>query len=224
MGLIFALQLVGILLADVVGVLWLIGKLPDFRPRHVLALLEVVGGVLAALVMRDRWGEMLDTIRRNKLRTVLTAVSVAWGIFVMIVLLGLGHGLNNGVRESFRRQATNAIFMNANKTSIPNAGYGIGRRITFDNRDYDHAKKVDGVDHISGQYFVRGGQFGGGQMTVQRGIKSNATKVPIAPATLASADRTLSTSARSREYPACSRIAKSPTNAIAYRKQAKNRA
>jgi putative ABC transport system permease protein len=173
-GLIFALQLVGILLADVVGVLWLIGKLPDFRPRHVLALLEVVGGVLAALVMRDRWGEMLDTIRRNKLRTVLTAVSVAWGIFVMIVLLGLGHGLNNGVRESFRRQATNAIFMNANKTSIPNAGYGIGRRITFDNRDYDHAKKVDGVDHISGQYFVRGGQFGGGQMTVQRGIKSNA--------------------------------------------------
>ena len=174
MGLIFALQLVGIIVAIVCGVLWLIGKLPDFRPRHVLALLEVVAGVLAALVMRDRWGEVLDTIRRNKLRTVLTALSVAWGIFVMVVLLGLGHGLNNGVRDSFRRQATNAIFMTANKTSVPHAGYGIGRRLTFDNRDYDRAKKVDGVDHSSGQYFVRGGQFGGGTMTVQRGTKSNA--------------------------------------------------
>src|SRR5262249_12269030 len=153
------LQLVGIGLAIAVGVLWVVGKLPDFRPRHAVAFVEVIGGVLAAIVMRDRWGEMLDTIRRNKLRTILTAVSVAWGIFVMVVLLGLGHGLNNGVRESFRRQATNAIFMTANKTSVPHAGYGIGRRLTFDNRDYDRARKLDGVDHISGQYFVRGGQF-----------------------------------------------------------------
>jgi putative ABC transport system permease protein len=176
-GLIFSLQLVGIVLAIVVGVLWLIGKLPDFRPRHLLALFEVVGGVLAAMVMRDRWGEVLDTIRRNKLRTVLTAVSVAWGIFVMVVLLGLGHGLNNGVRDSFRRQATNAIFFNANKTSVPHAGYGIGRRITFNNRDYDRARKVDGVDHITGQYFVRGGQFGGGEMKTQRGVKSNTFNI-----------------------------------------------
>ena len=173
MGLIFALQLVGIILAIVIGLLWLIGKLPDFRPRHVLSLLEVVGGVLAAMVMLDRWGEVLDTIRRNKLRTVLTAVSVAWGIFVMVVLLGLGQGLNNGVRDSFRRQATNAIFFNANKTSVPHAGYGIGRRITFNNRDYDRARKLDGVDHITGQYYIRGSQFGGGAMKTQRGVKSN---------------------------------------------------
>jgi len=177
MGSAFALQLIGVVLALVIGLLWVIGKLPDFRPRHLFALFEVVGGVIAAMVMRDRWGEVLDTIRRNKLRTVLTAVSVAWGIFVMVVLLGLGHGLNNGVRDSFRRQATNAIFMTANKTSVPNAGYGIGRRITFDNRDYNHAKKVDGVDHITGQYFVRGGQFGGGEMKTQRGVKSNAFQV-----------------------------------------------
>ena len=174
MGLIFALQGVGIILAIVIGVLWLLGKLTDFRPRHLLALIEVVGGVIAAIVMRDRWGEVLDTMQRNKLRTVLTAVSVAWGIFVMVVLLGLGHGLNNGVRDSFRRQATNAIFMNANKTSVPHAGYGIGRRITFDNRDYDRAKKVEGVDHITGQYFVRGGAFGGSELKVRRGVKSNS--------------------------------------------------
>jgi putative ABC transport system permease protein len=174
MGTIFALQLLGIALVTLAGLAALGWKLLHFRPRHVVVLLEVLAGVVAGMVMRDRWGEVFDTIRRNKLRTLLTAVSVGWGIFVMVVLLGLGHGLNNGARYSFRRQATNAIFLTANKTSVPHAGYGIGRRITFNNRDYDHAKKVAGVDHISGQYFIRGGRFGGGEMKVQRGIKSNA--------------------------------------------------
>ena len=57
----------------------------------------------------DRWGEVFDTLRRNKLRTTLTAISVAWGIFVMVVLLGLGQGLDNGLRYNFRREATNSV-------------------------------------------------------------------------------------------------------------------
>jgi len=174
MGIIFGLQLIGIGLAIVVGALWLVWKLLHFRPRHVVAFFEVVGGVLGGMLAQDRWGEVFDTIRRNKLRTILTAVSVAWGIFVMVVLLGMGHGLNNGIRHSFRREAQNGIYISANRTSVPNAGYGIGRRITFDNRDYDRAKPVDGIDHLSGQYFIRGGRFGGGEMKVQRGAKSNA--------------------------------------------------
>jgi putative ABC transport system permease protein len=177
MGAIFGLQLIGIALAIVAGVVWLLWKLLHFRPRHVVAFLEVLGGVLVGTLTRDRWGEVFDTIKRNKLRTLLTAVSVAWGIFVMVVLLGMGHGLNNGVRHSFRREAQNGIFISANKTSTANAGYGIGRRITFDNRDYDHAKTVAGIDHLSGQYFIRGGRFGGGEMKVQRGVKSNAFQI-----------------------------------------------
>jgi putative ABC transport system permease protein len=177
MGTIFLLQAVGIALALLVGVLVLVWKLLGFRPRHVVALVEVLGGVVVGMLMRDRWGEVFDTIKRNKLRTMLTAISVAWGIFVLVVLLGLGHGLNNGVRHSFRRQATNAIFMSANKTSVPYAGYGIGRRITFTNRDYERAKTVKGIEHLSGQYYMRGGQFGGGEMKVQRGVKSNAFQV-----------------------------------------------
>src|ERR1043165_7646359 len=172
MGLIFALQLVGIILAVIAGVLLLLWRLVHFRPRHLVAFVEVILGVIAGMVMIDRWGEVFDTIKRNKLRTVLTAFAVGWGIFVMVVLLGLGHGLNNGVRASFRRQATNAIFLSSNKTSVPHAGYGIGRRITFDNRDYDRAKPVKGIEHISGQYFIRGGRFGGGEMRVSRGVKS----------------------------------------------------
>jgi putative ABC transport system permease protein len=122
----------------------------------------------------DRWGEVLDTIRRNKLRTALTAISVAWGIFVMVVLLGMGNGLNAGIRHSFRREAQNGVRVSANKTSVAYGGYNVGRRITFDNRDYDRALKVPGIERLSGQYFVRGGQFGGMEMKVQRGAKSNA--------------------------------------------------
>jgi putative ABC transport system permease protein len=183
-GTVFALQAVGIAIVIVVGVLillWrvlvLVWNLLQLRVEPIRSLIEVLGGLIAGLVMRDRWGEVFDTIRRNKLRTILTAFSVAWGIFVLIVLLGLGHGLNNGVRQSFRRQATNAIYLTANKTSVPHAGYGIGRRITFDNSDYENAKTVEGVDRLSGQYFIRGGRFGGGEMKVQRGVKSNAFQV-----------------------------------------------
>ena len=52
-------------------------------------------------------------------------------------------------------------------------GYDVGRRIVLDNRDYDAAKKVAGVDHISGQYFLRGGG-GGGELLTRRGGKANA--------------------------------------------------
>ena len=177
MGAVFALQLVGIGLAIVAGLLLFLWKLVHFRPRHVVSFFEVLGGVIVGMLMRDRWGEVFDTIKRNKLRTALTAVSVAWGIFVMVVLLGLGHGLNNGVRHSFRRQATNAIYMSANKTSIPWAGYGLGRRLMFDNRDYERAKRVDGVEHLSGQYFIHGNRFDGIDIKVSRGAKSNAFSI-----------------------------------------------
>jgi len=125
----------------------------------------------------DRWGEVFDTIGRNKLRTALTAISVAWGIFVMVVLLGLGRGLDNGLRYSFRRESTNGIWISANKTSVPYGGYDVGRALVFDNHDYDRALKVPGVEHLSGQYFIRGGRFGGGEMKTQRGTKSNSFNV-----------------------------------------------
>jgi putative ABC transport system permease protein len=159
------------------ALVWLVHALPQLRPHHLLWPFQVVLGLFAGLFSLNRWGELLSTVSRNKLRTALTAISVAWGIFVMVALLGLGRGFNNGAQHEFRREAMNGIWVSANKTSVPWGGYGIGRRITFDNRDYDAAKKVAGMEHLSGQYFIRGGRFGGGEMKITRGIKSNAFQV-----------------------------------------------
>jgi len=120
----------------------------------------------------DRWQEVFDTIRRNKLRTTLTCISVAWGIFVLVFLLGLGNGLDNGMQKNFARDATNGVWMWANKTGVAYGGYDLGRRIQFDNRDYDRASKVKGIDHISGRYFAGGGRRGG--TIVRRHGKANS--------------------------------------------------
>jgi putative ABC transport system permease protein len=136
------------------------------------------------LVSLDRWSEVLDTIRRNKLRTSLTMVSVAWGIFVLVFLLGLGQGLDNGLHEQFARDAANGVWITANKTSIVHDGYDVGRKITFENRDYERAKSAklpgpggQGIEHISGQYFIRGGRYGGGEMLTKRNGKANSFQI-----------------------------------------------
>ena len=132
----------------------------------------------------DRWTEVLETIRRSKLRTALTMISVAWGIFVLVFLLGLGQGLDNGLHEQFAKDATNGIWITANKTSVAHNGYDVGRKITFENRDFDRAKSAklpgpdgQGIEHISGQYFIRGGRFGGGEMLTKRNGKANSFQI-----------------------------------------------
>ena len=155
------------------GFLWLVGSIPDLRMRGAFAIFEVAFATLISMFSFDRWGEVFDTIRRNKLRTTLTAISVAWGIFVMIVLLGMGQGLNNGIRYSFRQEAMNVVRISAGRTSVPYAGYNVGRKLTFQNRDYTNAATVKGIEHLDAQFFIKGGAFGGGEMKIQRGVKSN---------------------------------------------------
>jgi len=139
------------------------------------ALVRMVGiGVLQwrDAVSLDRWQEVLSTIGRNKLRTFLTTISVAWGIFVLVTLLGMGRGLEQGMRKTFARNATNTVWLSANKTSVPFGGYDIGRKLTFENADYERTRKVEGVEYISGQHFIGGRPWGGG--VVKYGAKSNS--------------------------------------------------
>lgn len=98
----------------------------------------------------DKWQEIFMTIRRNKLRTILTAFSVAWGIFILIVLLAAGEGLRNGAQQQFGNDAANSIWIDGGETSIAYAGYKPGRRIQLRNEDFYHVRdKVSGVDNAS---------------------------------------------------------------------------
>jgi putative ABC transport system permease protein len=92
---------------------------------------------------------------------------------VLVALLGLGNGLDNGMRENFARDATNGVWMSANKTSVAFGGYDVGRRLMFENADYQRAKKVEGVEYIAGQHFIRGQRWGSSLVT-KRGAKANS--------------------------------------------------
>lgn len=81
--------------------------------------------------------EIWTSVRRNKLRTFLTGFSVAWGIFMLVVLLGSGNGLQHGVTSNFGSYAMNSIELYGGWTSKPWAGYNKGRRITLRNGDLD---------------------------------------------------------------------------------------
>ncbi len=102
----------------------------------------------------DKWQEIFSTINKNKLRTFLTGFSVAWGIFMLIVLLGSGYGLENGVRMEFEDDATNTLWVNQGTTSMAYQGYKPGRFIRFTNDDYDNTQKIDDVESISGRFTI----------------------------------------------------------------------
>ncbi|HTE50969.1 MAG TPA: ABC transporter permease [Kofleriaceae bacterium] len=102
----------------------------------------------------DLWQEIYGTVRRNKLRTFLTSLAVAWGIFMLVVLLAAGKGLQNGIEYQFRDDAVNSIWIWPSKTSIPWQGQPIGREIQLTNDDFDAIKRLPGVDHITGRVYL----------------------------------------------------------------------
>lgn len=97
----------------------------------------------------DKWQEIFNTISKNKMRTLLTGFSVAWGIFMLVVLLGSGYGLENGVKKEFEGDAVNYISINSGVMSKAYKGMKPGRRIQFSNEDYDMLSTMENVDHSS---------------------------------------------------------------------------
>lgn len=81
--------------------------------------------------MNDHLQEIFSTLKKNKLRTALTGLSVSWGIFILIVLLGAGNGLKNGVMSNFSSRAVNRISLWSGTTSIPYNGLKSGRNLHF---------------------------------------------------------------------------------------------
>ncbi|MBU2511190.1 ABC transporter permease [bacterium] len=103
----------------------------------------------------DKFQEIFTHIRENKLRTFLTCFSVSWGIFMLVLLLGTGQGLENGVRQEFERDATNTININPGQTSLPYKGLDQGRQIQFTNRDYDQVNRsIKGLEYLTARYYM----------------------------------------------------------------------
>ncbi|MBD0778282.1 ABC transporter permease [Maribacter sp. ANRC-HE7] len=99
---------------------------------------------------KDRWKEIMEVLSSNVLRTVATAFGVGWGIFILIVLLAAGKGLENGIRQEFNGVATNTLFMWSEKTSMAYQGLPEGREFSFKLEDVDLIRRnVPGLRIIS---------------------------------------------------------------------------
>lgn len=103
----------------------------------------------------DKWQELFSTMSKNRLRTFLTGFSVAWGIFMLIILLGSGTGLENGVKKEFEGDAVNNIWINAGQISIPYQGRKPGTQITFRNEDIEIiTKELSSKDRLSPRFNI----------------------------------------------------------------------
>ncbi|WP_124978999.1 ABC transporter permease [Nonlabens xiamenensis] len=108
----------------------------------------------------ESWQEIFDTIRKNKLRTFLTAISVASGIFILVILLGFNSGIANGVRSQFEQDATNRIVVSTRTTTKGYKGLNPGRRLKMRNADYENfnRKYEDQIEYKTSLFNTWGGQ------------------------------------------------------------------
>jgi putative ABC transport system permease protein len=123
----------------------------------------------------DKWNEIYATLSKNKLRTFLTAFGVFWGIFMLIIMLGSGNGLRNGIMRMFSGSASNAFYMWTQSTSMPYKGLPRNRTFTFKNEDVEAIRKnVPEADIIA-----PANQLGGyrGENNVVRGNKTGPFSV-----------------------------------------------
>lgn len=103
----------------------------------------------------DNLEEIYSTLQTNKLRTFLTGFSVAWGIFMLVLLLASGTGIENGVKNEFRSVASNSIWVRQGLTSRPYKGMQPGRQIEFKQADYDEVRStLKGIEHITARYYL----------------------------------------------------------------------
>ncbi len=124
---------------------------------------------------RDKWAEIYQVLSKNPFRTAATAFGVFWGIFMLIIMLGAGKGLEKGVTADFQYTATNSMFLWTQGTSKAYAGFKVGRNFEMTNADMQFLR--DNVKEI--EYLCPRNQLGGyrGGDNVTRGIKTGAFSI-----------------------------------------------
>jgi putative ABC transport system permease protein len=107
--------------------------------------------------LSDHWRQVILSLSRHRLRTCLTAFGVFWGVFMVVLLLGIGKGLERGVFEIFKDDAFNSVWIEGGKASVPHQGLTPGRRIRLTIDDL-HAlgRAVPGIDHFTPRKQLQG--------------------------------------------------------------------
>ena len=95
----------------------------------------------------DQWREIWNALTASKLRTLLTAFGVFWGIFMLMIMLGSGTGLENGVAQDFADGATNSFFVWTRSTTKAFRGLPKGRPLELTNEDYQAVKRQVPAKH-----------------------------------------------------------------------------
>jgi putative ABC transport system permease protein len=123
----------------------------------------------------DRWQEVYHALKSNKLRTALTMFGVFWGIFMLIIMMGAGNGLENGVYSGMGDFATNSVFMWSQRTTKPYKGFPKGRSYNFNNDDTKAIlQNIPEVKTLAPRIQAWGGD---GQNNVIRGERTGAFNV-----------------------------------------------
>ena len=98
--------------------------------------------------------EIFASLKHNKLRTALTGFAVAWGIFILIVLLGAGNGLLNGVMSNFSGRMTNSVQIYSGQTSMPYKGLKAGREMPFTEKEMEAIDKMPETGKPTGIFMI----------------------------------------------------------------------
>ncbi len=122
----------------------------------------------------DLWSEIISALKKNRLRSFMTAFGVFWGIFMLIVMSGAGKALENGVMDGVKAFATNSAFFWTERTSVPFAGFQRGRNWHYDTNDIQYIRdNVKEVEYLSPRLF---GNQQSGNNTI-RGERTGAFNV-----------------------------------------------
>jgi len=125
---------------------------------------------------KDTWQEIFGSIGQNKIRTVITIIGVLWGIFLYIVLSGIAKGVDNGFEKQFERISSNSLFIWAQYTSIPYAGFKTDRDIDLKLSDVEALKNnIPEIQYIAPR--IQKGNFGSSGANVVNGQRSGTFNI-----------------------------------------------
>ncbi|HEY0707826.1 MAG TPA: ABC transporter permease [Polyangia bacterium] len=142
----------------------------------------------------DRFAEIVQTLRRNRLRTFLTACGIFWGVFMLVMMLGFGRGLEKAAEVDMGFWVINNLGFRGETTSKPYEGRQSGRRINLTLEDIEAIRRVPGVEHAWGRNHMWGSKVTRGDKSMQAGVNGDYPEAFLAEGSFARSGRLLNPS------------------------------